>query len=47
MEDDNELPADEILGKYGDTMNFHLDNIIDPPTTTAKWILLNHLLILE
>ena len=30
MEDDNELPADEILGRYGDTKNFHLDNIIDP-----------------
>ena len=31
MENDNELPADEILGRYGDTINFHLDNIMDPP----------------
>ena len=36
MEDDNELPADEILGKYGDTMNFHLDNIIDPPNDDGE-----------
>ena len=36
MEDDNELPADEILGRYGDTINFHLDNIIDPPNDNGK-----------
>ena len=36
MEDDNELPADEILGKYGDTMNFYLDNIIDPPNDDGE-----------
>ena len=36
MEDDNELTADEILDKYGDTMNFHLDNIIDPPNDDGE-----------
>ena len=36
MEDDNELPADEILGRYGDTINFHLDNIIDPPNDDGE-----------
>ena len=36
MEDDNELPADKNLGRYGDTMNFHLDNIIDPPNDDGE-----------
>ena len=36
MEDDNELPADENLGRYDDTMNFHLDNIIDPPNDDGE-----------
>ena len=36
MEDDNELPADEILGRYGDTIKFHLDNIIDPPNDDGE-----------
>ena len=36
MDDDNELPADEILGKCGDTMNIHLDNIIDPPNNDGE-----------
>ena len=31
IEGDDKLLTDEILGRYGDTMNFHLDNIIDPP----------------
>ena len=40
MEDDNELPADEILSRYGDTINFHLDNIIDPPNDDGEMNLL-------
>ena len=44
MEDDNELPADEILVRYGDTINFHLDNITVwqlrrylPGTVLSRW----------
>ena len=36
MGDGNELPADEILVRYGDTINFHLDNIIDPPNDDGE-----------
>ena len=36
MEDDNELPANEILVRYGDTINFHLDNIIDSPNDDGE-----------
>ena len=39
MEDNNEIPADEIWSRYGDTMNFHLDNIIDPPNDDPEMIL--------
>ena len=40
MEDNNEIPADEILSRYRDTINFHLDNIIDPPNDDGEMILL-------
>ena len=40
MEDNNEIPADEILSRYGDTINFHLDNIIDPPNDDGEMILI-------
>ena len=40
MEDNNEIPADKILSRYGDTINFHLDNIIDPPNDDVEIILL-------
>ena len=36
MEDDNELPAEEILGRYGDTVNFHVHNIIDLPSDDGE-----------
>ena len=39
MEDHNEIPAGEIWSRYGDTINFHLDNIIDPPNDDAEMIL--------
>ena len=38
MGNNNEIPADEILSRYGDTINFHLDNIIDPPKDDGKMI---------
>ena len=41
MEDNNEIPADEILRRYGDTINFHLDNIIDPQKDDGEMILIN------
>ena len=40
MEDNNEIPADEILSRYGDTINFRLDNIIDPPNDDGEMILI-------
>ena len=40
MEDNYEIPADEILSRYGDTINFHLDNIIDPPNDDVEMILI-------
>ena len=40
MEDNNEIPADEILSRYGNTINFHLDNIIDPPNDDGEMILI-------
>ena len=40
MKDNNEIPADEILSRYGDTINFHLDNIIDPPNDDGEMILI-------
>ena len=39
MENNNEIPADEILSRYRDTINFHLDNIIDPPNDDGEMIL--------
>ena len=39
MEDNSEIPAGEIWSRYGDTINFHLDNIIDPPNDDAEMIL--------
>ena len=39
MEDNNEIPADRILSRYGDTINFHLDNIVDPPNDDGEMIL--------
>ena len=40
MENNNKIPADEILSRYGDTINFHLDNIIDPPNDDREMILI-------
>ena len=40
MEDNNEIPADEILSRYGDTINFHLDNIIDLPNDDGEMTLI-------
>ena len=40
MEDTYEIRADEILSRYGDTINFHLDNIIDPPNDDGEMILI-------
>ena len=40
MEDYNEIPADKILSRYGDTINVHLDNIIDPPNDDGEMILI-------
>ena len=40
MEVNNEIPAVEILSWYGDTINFHLDNIIDPPNDDGEMILI-------
>ena len=40
MEDNNEIQADEILSRYGDTINIHLDNIIDPPNDDGEMILI-------
>ena len=36
MEYNNEIPADEVLSRYVDTINFHLDNTIDAPNDDGK-----------
>ena len=40
IEDNNEIPGDEILSRYGDTINCHLDNTIDPPNDDGEMILI-------
>ena len=36
MADNNALPADEILGAYGNIDNICLDLLIDPPNEDEK-----------